>query len=264
MKKRLYVHIGTHKTGTTSFQDSLGQNRATLAAQGFVPLSQTMREINGETWEDFNCVRLAHSVLRPGVATIARLAWGVYDAVPEKRRTDWAEMRRKAAAAEAAPNLILSAEALSFLRTEVEAAQVAQFFELIGREVVVIVAWRPEAEWRRSWQTQIDKEPWRRQQLAADPNLIPPDGDWYFDPPAIRAFWSRFGPLIEVDYDAAMAAEQNILPALYRAIGASTDELHLDVRHNTTERLPEEVVQPTPPRLSDIAPIRRLRRALGR
>ena len=71
--KELIVHIGTHKTGTTSFQASLRGQPPGVARQGFQPISAPKRVRGLIAPERYNVGRFAQSFLRPGVATVARL-----------------------------------------------------------------------------------------------------------------------------------------------------------------------------------------------
>lgn len=236
--KRLYLHVGTHKTGTTSFQASLGKNKRVLRAKGVAPLAAPKGNSH-RFWHPvrYNNTLLAQSFLRDGVATVTRLAHNRFRAPSEARARVQAEALARIAQSPE-PRLILSAEAFCFLRTQAEAQAVAAFLAATGREMVIVVAWRRPEDWAASWHDHIAKSPVRARRNLMRPDAKRADGAWYFDKPAIRAFWGQFGPLREVDYDAALAGEGNVIPALYRAMDVDPAGLKLAFSRNRRSRAP--------------------------
>lgn len=108
-----------------------------------------------------------------------------------------------------------------------------RFLALTRRRVVILLVTRNETDWRASWKAQIAKNKKVSRILANTDPAIRIDADWYFDLAAIRAFWSGLGELREVDFDAAVAEDGNIVPRLYRAAGIELAGLEVDVRLNT-------------------------------
>lgn len=230
--RRLILHIGTHKTGTTSFQESLKVNADRLAAQGVGVVSEPFTTRTGEVRRRTNLMGLADLFIRPEIATGDRLRRG-QGPVPGGRaawaRTAWA--LRLAWRSER--DLILSSEGMCFLRTGREAARIRRFFAASRRRPLILLATRNPDDWRASWSAQLAGNARVRAGLAAaDPGLRI-DAPWYYDLAAIRAFWGGLGELREVDFDAAMAAEGNIVPQLYRAAGIDPAGLDVEVRLNT-------------------------------
>ncbi|RME16422.1 MAG: hypothetical protein D6801_05555 [Alphaproteobacteria bacterium] len=236
-KKTLYLHIGTHKTGTTSFQASLRANRGRLAKRGYLPVGIPARKsgivLKRKT---YNVNRIAYAFLRPGIASIGRVASGLYPK-PERlarARAEYLEMLRGLRAR----NLIVSAEAFTFLRTPEEREELQRFLAALGREVKIVLVWREEAAWRASWENQLKKKPkvWKKNRALPDEQRA--NGEWYFDRQAILDFWTGLGEITEVDYDAALASEGNVIPAIYRAMGI--DPAGLKVEFVTNTRVPLE------------------------
>lgn len=239
--KRLYLHIGTHKTGTTSFQASLGANLSRLKRRGYHAFSLPGRKVK---WYQakrrrYNVGKVAHTFMRPGMASIARLEARNLNPNPENQ----AKLRAKFLAdlkAITAQNLIVSAEGFTFLRTAEEKALVRDFLEGLGREVTIILVARGEEGWRASWENQLRKKPkvWKRTQKLPDEQRA--DGEWYYDWQSILDFWSDLGDLRIVSYDEAMASEGNAIPAVYRAMDLEPKGLKLGFESNRRVALEEE------------------------
>lgn len=87
-----------------------------------------------------------------------------------------------------------------------------------GVTIVPLMAMREDVAWRRSWRAQIARNPDITAADMASPDF-PLLAPWWFDRAAIRAFWQNIGPLAEVDYDTALAADGDVIPALLAAIG---------------------------------------------
>ncbi|WP_374450364.1 hypothetical protein, partial [Stella sp.] len=120
--RRIYVHIGLHKTGTTSLQSYIARNRDNLAAAGFhVPRTGSRHQLEGH-----HLLAWSLSGTRPG-----RLA-GID---PDRM---WNDLRNELERS-ACPNAILSAEDFSVL----DDRQVRRLGVLLdGFEIVPIVILR--------------------------------------------------------------------------------------------------------------------------
>lgn len=73
---RLILHIGTQKTGSTSFQESLRSNTGTLAARGTGTVSETFVARSGQKRERYNLAALSDLFVRQAVPTIYRVRRG--------------------------------------------------------------------------------------------------------------------------------------------------------------------------------------------
>lgn len=215
--RRLFVHVGTHKTGTTSFQAWLLDNRARLRALGVAVMTETSRRHGVVT----NCFTLANAALRPGLMTEARMTGAARPAGP------WRFARARASAlrflSEAgAERFVISAEAFCFARTETELSRVRRLFAAPDLEVIPVVCLRDASAWRESWRAYLER-PAARRRLPHGSGADDIRGDWYFDADRILAFWGNLGAVRSIDYDAATARDGSILPALLAAMELGPD-----------------------------------------
>ena len=224
-RRTLFVHIGTHKTGTTSFQSALAERYYRLRARG---THVYMDDLRGQ--RVVNAVPTAHSVFRPSLRTPSRRAGVVGRGGVFVRARVMARMHRFLADDDAA-RFVVSAEAFCFARDDAERDRVRRLFERPGIEIVPLLCLREPAGWRRSWTAHLDRfEP----KFRGSPGRGRDDirGDWYYDTEAIRDFWSAVGDLRVIDYDAEVAARGDVVPALFEAIGegasAPSDGLFLN------------------------------------
>ncbi|MDR5654430.1 hypothetical protein [Ruixingdingia sedimenti] len=206
MTRRLYLHVGTHKTGTTSVQAVLTHQAADLRARGVEPALDARGRAN--------LAGLAHLFIRPGLRTPRRLqdpagaAWGPGELAA------WRQGVRGSACA----THLISTEAFCFLRTPAEAAALCTELGGVFDEIRPILVLRQEAAWRQSWLAQLQRMG-LSERIAAEPEASRITAAWYFDREAIRSFWEGIGPTACIDYDAEMAAQGTILPAVLRAAG---------------------------------------------
>lgn len=120
--KRLFLHIGLPKTGTTAWQEWADRHRAALRAQGLdYPEADTVSDSPN------------HSAIQPGIM-----------------KRDPARLRRFLAEGRC-DTMLLSSEGLSNNLTQFPEEGLRQFrAEVSGIEVICIVTVRPAAEWLRS------------------------------------------------------------------------------------------------------------------
>lgn len=69
---KIFIHLGTHKTGTTSFQQFMLERQSWLRQQGIEPYIETR-----EGTENPNCYALVHDLLRADAMTTSRYAGSV-------------------------------------------------------------------------------------------------------------------------------------------------------------------------------------------
>ena len=208
---RIIIHLGTHKTGSTSFQQFMVEQAEWLRALGIEPYF----EARAGAAPGPNAALVAHDLLRAEVVTSARLG-GFVPAPSWRRLRSTARHLRAILAAAGGRDLLISAEAFDFFRTGREQRALRIAFD--GLAIVPVVAFREDSAWRRSWRAQMARNPHVSAADLADP-ACPLLAEWWFDRAAIRQFWQCVGPLVEVDYDAALAADGDVIPALLAAIG---------------------------------------------
>lgn len=212
----LWLHVGTHKTGTTSIQRAVSLREADLATAGIA------------LWPESNAQELANHFIRPSLWTIPRLLGisapvdvAIFDELAA--RMDEARGGRR--------DLLISSQEFCMMRDALEAQVLRGTLRQVFDRVVPIVAFRDVDDWRASRTDELIRiGMWERQEAL--PDTLSSDGDWYYDPAAVRRFWAQIGDVVEIDYDVAVAREGSILPAFARAVGQPGLFDGLDLRLN--------------------------------
>ena len=223
---RAIVHIGTHKTGSTSLQYWLASHAEELdRAHGlgvYRPIYPNGREL--ALW----CANADRSI--PTIREIPEWrsdAW----------RT-WAHDHIRNEVQRPDGTLLLSNETLSLLRTVDEVDRLRDI--LAPRRVEIILVTRRPADFLRSWREQLTRDGFSE---SSDPNSFAYlDADsWLVDYDAILGSYRQvFGDdrVHHVDYDAALSRDSNIIPAVMEHV---VDDVSLlpewrDVRRNRGSR----------------------------
>lgn len=208
------LHIGVHKTGSTSLQWFLGAHREPLSKAGF-RFPEGLVKPN-------NHVEIYLACLRDGRDSMALLSARreQYLNAAERARNevlDWV-----AQAHDRGESLILSTEGLSLLRFPDELIRLHRMLGDGRVPVRVVCVLRNPADYLASYRAQIESGRGRRP--SSDPAsalYVEPDS-WLADFPAMLSVWrAQFGSraVTLVDYDAEVAANGDVLPATLRALG---------------------------------------------
>lgn len=229
--RRLFIHVGPHKTGTTSIQAFMARCRPAIRQQGVAVYSEDPRPnvVQANAWQ------LAHCFIRAELPTPMRiLAPGLLPGSAEaalhvRRFEEWSVSRNVS-------TCLVSAESFSFLRTDREAAHLQQVLGTIFERITPVLTIRDPVEWRRSWHQQLRTMGLAARE-AAQPDHLSLVGSWYFDQDALRRFWARLGDVAELDYAAAIRDHGSIIPAFCKAIGVDVS-LDEDIRLNVSKRPP--------------------------
>ena len=210
--QQLFVHLGTHKTGTTSLQAYLFDHREQLRRDGVAVCTERQRKFG----EIANCFDLAHSVLRPTLMTLSRMTGDA------KKPGFWGDAKSFAHLAKflsdkSAIKFILSAEAFCFARNESELTKIKRLLCSRRIEVIPIVCFRDGEAWRDSWFAQIAKyeQQFRHSHGHGSDDIR---GDWYFDKDDILRFWNQVGEVRVVDFDQAVGKHGTVIPAMLDAM----------------------------------------------
>ncbi|MFN2259470.1 MAG: hypothetical protein ABR601_06490 [Parasphingopyxis sp.] len=224
-RRRIYLHAGMHKTGTTSIQKYLFDHSEAFEARGYAVFEDIefgpFAERTGA--DRTNCFRLAHLLLRDAFGSPIKLRTGVRRYGLARRLGDIVRLRRMLRRIRC-PNIVISAEAFCFLRTPGERALLRIAFA--GFELVPVILFRDGADWLASLEKQLGG---LRLWLERQGRLVDGVPDGYsahaldFSPAsdlvdyaAIRRF---FGDGIYLDYEPIVAARGSVLPAFLEAIG---------------------------------------------
>tara|TARA_R110000787_G_C13431830_1_gene445641 strand:- start:65 stop:790 length:726 start_codon:yes stop_codon:yes gene_type:complete len=211
----LWLHVGTHKTGTTSIQRALRLREAELRGAGRLLHPQE------------NAWGLANLFIRAGLRTTPRV----------KQTTeppDLAEFHRELDAGHwqlGGADMIVSSEEFCLLRETLEAHALLSTLGQHFARIVPILVLRNDADWRASRRDQLNKSGMLELQKSL-PDAASTDGEWYYDRAALLSFWRAIGPLRVIDYDAALAAQGSILPQFAAAIEQPGLFNDLDLRLN--------------------------------
>ena len=203
-RHRLFVHIGTHKTGTTSFQHWLLRHETELHTRFGLGVYHGAFPNNREV--GLACASVERSLPTRGIPQWVEPEWRrhVGDLVAEQLRRD--------------DDLVLSSEALSFLRERSEVERLAQMVR--GRDVTILAVLRNRADFLRSWGDHLQRD---RYKLSKDPRsfaYVGPDS-WLADYDTLLDTYRHvFGKenVRAIDYDETIARDGSVIPALMREI----------------------------------------------
>ena len=203
---RVILHIGTLKTGTTSFQRWFSDNEAeitrTTGVRWFRGSFPDAREI-------------AAVCIDEGRQTPA-MALGFFPDRTSPAWEPWAEsvsasVRSQITASDSP--LYVSCEALCLLRTPTEMQRLAELFDPATTHIVLTI--RSAAGFLDSWKQHLEHDFFRR---SNDPSSFAYVGDdsWLVDYESLKnAYGTTFhGRLTVIDYDACLVRDGSIIPAL--------------------------------------------------
>ncbi|MFD2174953.1 hypothetical protein [Rhodobacter lacus] len=181
--KTIHLHIGLHRTATSSFQTAMVAQRAAFEAAGIAPWAGA----NGSG----HAREIAFACLRPGVfdragecadpQALRRQLEALIDTTPE-------------------PDLLISSEHLSLIRTQAEIDRLRGLFA--GRDVrvhILAVVRAPEV-WFRSYADQIAKEKDTRPAPAGSRRNIAPDSWVRATEPMLALYAQNFPDMTVLDY----------------------------------------------------------------
>lgn len=221
----LFLHVGPHKTGSTSIQHALAALAPKLRAQGVEVYHEDRKAA------PCNAYHLAHDLLRPEVHTPMRLRHpNLAQGAGERRR------HLRIAAARPTQALVVSSEAFAFLRSDADADRVSDLFEPVFSGISACIVRRAPEDWRRSWQAQLGRA--QNDYLAAyqdAPADRRVDAPWYSDFDAIYDFWAKLGSCHVLDYEAEMNTRGSILPAFFNWLGLPEKDHPDDLFLNRTK-----------------------------
>jgi hypothetical protein len=203
---RVILHIGTLKTGTTSFQRWFSDNEAAIGA------ATGCRWFHG-AFPDAR--EIAAACIDHGRQTPA-MALGFF---PEHGSDEWTAWRTgviasvKSQVAAADTPIVVSCEALCLLRTPTEMQRLAELFDPTTTDIVLTL--RSPAGFLSSWRQHLEHDFFRR---SSDPGSFAyvADDSWLVDYDALKgAYDGAFhGRLTTIDYDSSLARDGSIIPAL--------------------------------------------------
>ncbi len=209
----IWLHIGTHKTGSKSLQQWLADHRARLLADN------TAFYIGHHTNPN-NHSELGLAALREGRDSFARIRFPAL--AGQHYRDSVAEQLNRYLDSTSARTVIFSNEDLSLLRFPDELAALKRMFG--NRKVQILLCLRNRTDFLRSYREQIRRVPGRHPTKLPSSCLYAESDSWLADYQAlVESYSSAFGRtnLTVVNYDSSVAKDRSVLPAMLSALGIS-------------------------------------------
>ena len=213
MIRRVILHIGLHKTGTTSFQLFIQQNPALFDETGielYQPLFRKTAAAN-----EIGMVLLRKGVideLYPGPWSVPESAWD---------KQAWLKKIRvhlhRICTTSVKESLLISSEHLSFFRTAEEARSLRALFPDSVEEFKIVLVERDLNDWWRSYSAQI-----RRSGILEEKDIGPDYNSWAWldrrgwltDFDALcRVYLGEFGQITKLRFS------ENVIPQLLDVMG---------------------------------------------
>lgn len=227
----IFLHIGTHKTGTKSLQQWLTDNRAELLAEGISFYAGHLKNPNNHS-------ELGLAALREDQDSFARFMYPKLAGLPYRQAV--ARQIKEYLSACRSRHVIFSNEDLSLLRYPEELTFLRDLFG--GHEVKVVVCLRNKANYLRSYREQILKVPGRLPASRPESSLYVESDSWLVDYASLQeAYASAFGGsnVAAIDYDAAVARDGTIVPSILAALGVTTPFDRLELSRYFLNKSPE-------------------------
>lgn len=227
--RSLTLHIGTHKTGSTSLQYFLRDRRDELEKAGHY-------FYRGEI-EDENHLEFHVAAMRAERGSFSKQKYSIVG--DEGFRNRLATSLARQVNSTQAANHIISAEGLYLLRHDDELEWLRGVLSRHYEQIKIILVTREPSAFLRSLEAQIKKVPGRNPSSDANSHLYVGPDSWLADYPGIEALWKRhFGAdsLTKIDYDAAVHSHGNVLPPLVHALGLPKryESVAMSYRENVT------------------------------
>lgn len=233
-ERYLHLHIGRHKTGTTSFQAFLDKNQKTLLDQDIAlfesEISLDPRGSNPLSWAH----ELPLMLLRTEFSFALRLITETQGLKSDNmRRTIHRNLSKQTR------HLIASHEALSYVRSPEELFALKKFADESNRLVKVYLVLREPKSWLHSYSRQIDHISEKNPSSDSFAYLKP--DSWIFDNEAlVRAYETVFGlgAVRAFSYETMINNYNDTSTALFDSmeLGVNSSELETVPWQNVTEK----------------------------
>lgn len=227
------VHIGFHRTGSTSIQAFCWRFRGRLAKLGIAMYEGL--HMPG------NHVELHVGAMRPERMTPFKIKAGLNGGPGYRRKVEQRLSRFICSASQ--DKFLFSAEGLSYLR---EQDELAWLQNVLPGKVIIVACLRDPMEYLRSYRVAL-----MRHGIAesSDPDSIAYTraGSWLLDYPArIEPFRTAFGPenVILIDYDKEVYQSGSIIPSFLRVLGVENDFCDQDLSAFFLNRTPQRPGEP--------------------
>lgn len=228
---RTLIHIGQHKTGTTSIQHYLKDNRMKFLQQGLY-IAESIAGLDHPSHYILNIYALAKDRLSPMKEAFLKedeqnVLERIYKELPAE-----IEKHYKTAKAVGCTDIIWSNEGLYLLNSEPEYTKLIKLFKKHSDEIVCICCFRELESYKRSYIGQLEKT---GISSCNDPDSYryTQDDSWLFDYSKKRQLLSKcFDNLIFINY-----TKERMVERFMKYIGYPVDSFNTDIpRLNITPK----------------------------
>lgn len=207
----ILLHIGTHKTGSSSLQHYLGSNRGALNSAGVAFYTGA--------FQPDNHIELYLSALESGKDTLAQksLSLPPINEMQSATRASVAEFLEQ----NQGKFSIFSCEGLSLLRSPSELNALCNLLGRPRQEVRIVLCLRDKSDFLASYRKQIFKVPGRKPSSDVTSALYVEADSWLADFEQLKAaYMMQFGNgcMTIVDYDRSMQLHGDVMPDLLHAL----------------------------------------------
>lgn len=208
----IFLHAGTHRTGSTSLQTLLGDHRDLLHRLGYDFYKGRHKNPN-------NHIELYLSTLRQNRDSLAK-ARGLDFALNHEYQKQVAQSVQSFIDSSRVANQIFTTEGLSYLRFPDEFERLHVIFGDYAKLVKVVLVLRTKENFIRSYRNQILKKPGRLPLNDPTSALYVGPDTWLTDYETLTdGFRKSLGvPVQIINYDSAVAENGSVLPAILDAM----------------------------------------------
>jgi hypothetical protein len=213
MKKQLVLHIGTHKTGSTSLQKFLLDNAMLLGRHGIGLYRGQFRVANH--------VELHLAAMRYDRDSFAKLRLSKNTTVDADFSKRVGMRVRRFVETCRSPRVLFTSEGLSLLRHDDEIDRLRTILDAANAEVSIVLYLRNKDDFLRSYIHQLHKVATRTAATDFWSALYVEPDTWLTDYDSLIAAYERgFGAksVITIDYDAEMRQVGNIIPSFLNVL----------------------------------------------
>lgn len=215
-KRRVVIHIGTHKTGTTAFQRYLLENRTHFSRAG---LHLHVHESGSPQAHELPLLALRSDLCIP-------LRVRNPDLTLAEARPNLESAIRSTLASVKHGTVLFSHEALSFLRHQEETEALAQLFP--EDEVQIVVTLRDPTAYLKSWSAQLKRMGFATSSPYRTSFMYTESDSWLADFNTLESVYRQtFGSdsVTVVSYERALTQTSSVVPSLLEAVGIPIEDL---------------------------------------
>jgi hypothetical protein len=208
-EKRIVIHVGIHKTGSTSIQEFLGAHRAALRTLNI--------DFYSGAYLPNNHVELHVAAMRLERTSPFKLGKAIL--VDDMYREGVQARVRQYIAQSPCPCVVFSAEGLSYLRYEDEMNRLRAMFPEGRIEIVIYL--RDAVSFLASYKRMMTKHKMPAT-IERDSFLYTGEDSWLVDfESRLAGFRNAFGAqnVIALDYNHEVSTAGNVIPSFLRVLG---------------------------------------------